>query len=267
MNTNRLILLFFLIKLATSNEIYIGVIEQNFHHWEIDKSNPFIIRIIFKKEQNWKKCIECSTNKINWTICFDSKKIGTIASHNNQILSSRQYGGTHLIDDINTVPKIGKQSREFSGWICKPVYRPLIVNSSNFFIDPENLKPYTPTKSDLGKVITTAQNNNLNTNSINIYKYTVNKSYKSILYKLISITFENNQKAELLTGKWKNIWFFIDSKECNYLDSDMLLIDAGDYDNDGKSEVIFKVERYNRDGYIIYFNFFKNKDEFFWGYH
>ncbi len=46
-----------------------------------------------------------------------------------------------------------------------------------------------------------------------------------------------------------------------------LLIDAGDYDNDGHSEFIFFGGGYNRDGYTMYYNNFTKKVEHSWKYH
>ncbi len=41
-------------------------------------------------------------------------------------------------------------------------------------------------------------------------------------------------------------WFFVDTKKAvTYLDSGLWLVDAGDYDNDGKSELIFSINREN----------------------
>ena len=46
----------------------------------------------------------------------------------------------------------------------------------------------------------------------------------------------------------------------------MELIDAGDYDNDGKSELLFWYSGYNRDGYILIYDDFRKSAEYIWGY-
>jgi hypothetical protein len=52
-----------------------------------------------------------------------------------------------------------------------------------------------------------------------------------------------------------------------YLDSNMHLVDAGDYDNDGKSELIFSIDDYNRGGYKLFYDDFKQKAVFEFSYH
>jgi hypothetical protein len=64
-----------------------------------------------------------------------------------------------------------------------------------------------------------------------------------------------------------NAWFYVAGKEVRYLGSNMLLVDAGDYDGDGKEEAVFKVQRYNNDGYVLFHDGFKQKLEFSWDYH
>ena len=44
-------------------------------------------------------------------------------------------------------------------------------------------------------------------------------------------------------------------------------IDAGDYDNDGHSELIFAKPGYNYDGYVLYDDDLRHPVEFGWSYH
>jgi hypothetical protein len=52
-----------------------------------------------------------------------------------------------------------------------------------------------------------------------------------------------------------------------YLGSGMFLVDAGDYDSDGKSELVFCINSDNRGGYRIYYDDFKKTAEFEFRYH
>jgi len=47
----------------------------------------------------------------------------------------------------------------------------------------------------------------------------------------------------------------------------MWLVDAGDYDNDGKSEIVFSISRYNRGGYELFYDDFKGHTVFEFSYH
>ena len=47
----------------------------------------------------------------------------------------------------------------------------------------------------------------------------------------------------------------------------MHLVDAGDYDHDGKSEVLFTIEDYNRGGYRLLYDDFQKQALFEFSYH
>jgi hypothetical protein len=49
--------------------------------------------------------------------------------------------------------------------------------------------------------------------------------------------------------------------------NELLLIDAGDYDGNGRSELVFRKSSYDYDGYVIYFDDFAKSAEFGWTYH
>ncbi|MBV8062901.1 MAG: hypothetical protein JOY51_04850, partial [Nevskia sp.] len=52
-----------------------------------------------------------------------------------------------------------------------------------------------------------------------------------------------------------------------YLDSGIWLVDAGDYDNDGESELVFAVSRYNTGGYELLYDDFRQRALFLFSYH
>jgi hypothetical protein len=63
-------------------------------------------------------------------------------------------------------------------------------------------------------------------------------------------------------------WFTVDpQRSVQYLDDGIWLVDAGDYDNDGKSELVFSIDDYNRGGYEIFYDDFKKHATFKFSYH
>lgn len=63
-------------------------------------------------------------------------------------------------------------------------------------------------------------------------------------------------------------WFFVDAtKTVKYLDSGISLVDAGDYDNDGRSELIFSIDREDEGGYEIWYENFNKHATFKFIYH
>src|SRR5262249_23872148 len=63
-------------------------------------------------------------------------------------------------------------------------------------------------------------------------------------------------------------WFVIDpSKSIQLLGQGMWLVDAGDYNNDGRSELVFSIDRHNHGGYILFYDDFKRSAKFEFSYH
>ena len=63
-------------------------------------------------------------------------------------------------------------------------------------------------------------------------------------------------------------WFVLNpDNSVSYLDSGMWLVDAGDYDNEGKSKLVFSIDRYDRGGYELFYDDFRKHVTFEFGYH
>ncbi|PYV94453.1 MAG: hypothetical protein DMG86_23215 [Acidobacteria bacterium] len=63
-------------------------------------------------------------------------------------------------------------------------------------------------------------------------------------------------------------WFVSSPRlEVTFLDAGMWLVDAGDYDNDGRSELVFSIDRYNRGGYELFYGDFEKRVTFVFHYH
>jgi hypothetical protein len=66
--------------------------------------------------------------------------------------------------------------------------------------------------------------------------------------------------------EWSAHWFLLDNG-IHVLGVSLELVDAGDYDADGKSEVLFWSSGYNEDGYVLFYDGFARHEDFFWSYH
>ena len=66
---------------------------------------------------------------------------------------------------------------------------------------------------------------------------------------------------------WSNQWFLDDGKTVRFVSSSLALIDAGDYDGDGGSEVVFLKTGYDYDAYILLYARLAKQAEFGWTYH
>ena len=97
----------------------------------------------------------------------------------------------------------------------------------------------------------------------------VEKAYSSLQYWAIAKLRLNNSRCDGPPDEpFHGQWFYISPEgKLNSLGGGMVLVDAGDYNNDGKSELVFMIDRYNRGGYEIYWDNFTKHAVFEFGYH
>ena len=298
-------LVFYSLTSFTQDNIYLGILETKPAKWpdenfmtEDDSSRKKIVRVVFRyQNNNWyslENTLDDSSlypSEIDWIIAFDGKKIGEFSSRKAPLKYkdspwSYPRDAYHIIYNQN-VPSIGKPSMEFSGWVGEEQPRPLVAVSEPFYSDPEKWQPYIPEKNEIIELISLykAHFKNFEFNWLDtlvISQLGFEKSYiSSVSNKLLQIGIYDtiNGKVYLTKKVWfyksnsgelKDISIMIDKPYIGEGDSEisnLYLVDAGDYDNDGKSEIVFWIDRYNGNGYDLFYNGFNNHVTFEWRYH
>jgi len=266
----------------------------------ISNKNPTYkrqVRVLFKKVANrWEafehnvqntkelsESIRLYPEYVNWFVAFDGKTLSQFKSFRPQDVTSYSDIGLHVPDQNANLPVIGKLSREFSGWETEPALRPLVLVSENHTSDPDHWKPVRSLDSRITRlcfsefrkirptvnVSTDEEHEIMKTYKDNVIL--VNKSYASSngeYIVAISIDPSFQHVNGMAKEEWPSDWFYVDKEKIAHaLGSGMRLVDAGDYDNDGTSEVVFWESDYNKGGYILFYNHFTVKEEFSWNYH
>lgn len=225
----------------------------------------------------------------NWTVGFDGRSFGTIDLRNPSPGTPKRTDWTYARDKlfipIGTVPRIKGKKGTFGGWCDSPATRPLALVSRPDVRDPAGWKGFTPGPEYRQKlypalrlVLGRANVENCDNPDENIgkpYLFGANDlklfhSYRSNTGgELISIGLDSSKyRCDGYSGaEWGSHWFLIRGNEIDYIGTDMELVDAGDYDGDGKSELLFWGGGYNKDGYLLFFNDMRQKVEYTWSYH
>lgn len=60
---------------------------------------------------------------------------------------------------------------------------------------------------------------------------------------------------------------FVISNGIKYIGAGLTLVDAGDYDLDGHSELVFWYSGYNKDGYVLFSPDLIREADYLWNYH
>ena len=262
-------------------QLILGVLE---HHTEENKGH--VVRVLFYEENGqWKtfptdfntekelsQAVRSFPEAVTWTICFDGRTLGSLASKSPPSYSQYADIGLQKITSTGTVPTVGQPSDVFSGWPGGRTYRPLVLNSRPYCGDSEKWHPEKPEQGDISLIKEyVGKTFHVTASKLSKATFKVNKSYgtQNRDVKLVSLDIA---KAEVIPEEGENdqntgAWFYLKGREVRYLGSNMVLMDIGDYDQDGHEEGLFKIQRYNNDGYTLYFDGFKQKIEFSWSYH
>lgn len=277
--------------------VILGVLED---HAGIYSGDPYfrVVRAVFQKHGNeWRpfpnncsntQCLKLLTKsypqKVSWTIAFDGKDLGRLEAHAPEDFRLYALVGMEEITTPGPVPTVGKRAREYGGFIDDPVYRPLVAVSQPNFKDPENWKPSHISQEQLNAV--SKEFRDKLPRASNCREPIENKlKPKQSVAKEIKVvsTYSSKEGWSLVqlglrgyycdgiaddSGLFIGQWYLLEPLgKMRFLGSGMSLVDAGDYDGDGKSEVLFAVDGYDLGGYRLFYQDFSRSAEFLFSYH
>lgn len=219
-------------------------------------------------------------NDLAWTIAFDGRNLGAARTVNPGFHSNLAwtYSRDFVLDlhPGQSLPEIVNKSRGFGGWCDIPARRPIVLVSQPNFTDPDRWKPFKPDagyrdrlrepfrRAADGLISCTGEPYGIRTDDLILFKsYRDRTGRELVSIALRSGVFCSDDPA---VADGRPHWFFVDGS-VRYLGNQMELIDAGDYDGNGKAEVLFWFSSYNRDGYTLFYDDFRGRVDFHWGYH
>jgi len=284
-----------LVRASAQNTI-LGILEENRGH-SFGDPNYRTVRVVFEKKGNeWQAfrsacddqaCLKAATSsypsEVKWTIAFDGKNVGEVVSRTPSDFLWYSDIGQQVITSKNPVPMVGTRSPEFGGFTGATVYRPLVANSKQYFADPDRWEPFVLSaefttllqqafRKRFPKLCRVSRSDQSKLEQFHYRNEEVKavKAYTSVSGSLVArLHLEAVDCQDTEAGfDIDDPWFFVDTKKTvTYLGSGMWLVDAGDYDNDGKSELIFSINRENEGGYEIWYDNFEKHATFKFNYH
>lgn len=281
---------------GTNQKVHVGFIEDDQRgrtDWAPGVSAKRIIKPAFERTSSgWQEVVHVN-QKMTWTIAFDGRKLGEVQSQPDQEEQQSETSGPYvgvqsILGPIQALPAIGEPSQKFAGVLAVgpgKVRRPLVVISSSNFTDPDTWKR-TKANTQLTELVRTAFRqdfphvDNCAPNEgpvIHDYKFPdsdldLTAKYGSnkgsflvqVHLKHSGCGYINNPNDPFVSQ-----WFFVASdSSVRRLGGFMELLDAGDYDADGKSEVIFFLHQpEDTDGYVLFYDDFHQRIASTWEYH
>ena len=280
---------------AQTQPVLLGVLEDTPGH-SVGDPHYRDVRVVFHRAaKRWEAfpsscpdevCLQSVTSKfpaeVHWTIAFDGRNLGNITARTPSAFDFfSAVGQQQIIGDVPP-PTIGKPSAEFGGFRGEAVYRPLVAVSQPNYRDPDGWKPaHIPdelliaARTAFRQKFPKVENCSRSRPGEPVpWRYPganikLQKAYGSIRnWFLVEVTLTGNLCDGPPDDAFQPQWFVITpQREVRWLDSEMWLVDAGDYDNDGKSELVFAIDAYDRGGYKLFYDDFRQSASFEFSYH
>jgi hypothetical protein len=218
-----------------------------------------------------------------WTVGFDGKNLGQVTGETPRVYRLYSEVGLQEITSKGPIPTVGERSREYGGDTDALVYRPLLTNSRPHVTDPDSWKlsrispelvralrhqfrRQFPKLCRLGEDKTRLKSFAYSDEQIGVMKaYASNKGYVVARLRVGGAIDRSDTEAGF---EIDDKWFVVNPQHSvRYLDDGLWLVDAGDYDNDGQSELVFSINRDNRGGYELFYDNFQKRAVFEFSYH
>jgi len=266
-------------------ELVVGVLEPVL----CDKPQPVAVRPLFwKAVSGWQVLDSPAAIKahlapeLDWTVAFDGRSLGSLRSRAPRKtlgpdVFTRDY--RHQVDATAEAYLRPNRKGAFTTWCDAPELRPVVLVSKPNYQDPARWKPASVEPELLQRAITafkegtsreplcSVEERRVEPSPANLV---VDKSYRSskqqvlLSLKLDQETTVCNSESSFPQGPR---WFLISGKEVRYIGPDRFLVDAGDYDADGESELLFAYTGYNEDGYVLMYDNLRSEAKYSWSYH
>jgi hypothetical protein len=215
-----------------------------------------------------------------WTVAFDGKNLGelrTVALRSGELRPDSAWAAIQEFVPGAKPPLIREGAKAFETWYGALQVRPLVVVSHPNYADPDHWKPFQPAPQLI------AQGHASFHKAVNLWLDCSGKPTSLYPDNLIQFVkaYRSSRGDALLAfradpaqnhcyfnyDEWDSVWFYVRNGDFRLLGTGLTLIDAGDYDGDGTSELVFQKSGYNRDGYVLAHLPEASSLEFVWSYH
>lgn len=272
---------------GAAGEVVLGVLEQP----QCTQNPPIAVRALFvKRGRDWLALTSQEASQgvslpDAWTVGFDGRSLGTVKTSDPGFQT--EYAWTFPRDRLllltpgQSLPDVGNKQRKFGGWCETPGRRPLVLVSHPAVRDPDRWKPYRPVDAIRARLFaefkTQAGSASTCPGDSDAPKPLAYSSQDLVFFpsyqdrygrKLVSLGLDARQNT--CDGPPESAWAahsFLLGNDVLYVGPNLTLVDAGDYDSDGATEIVFWYSGYNDDGYTLFYDGFRKHVDYHWKYH
>lgn len=281
-----------------TSPIYVGLLDDarmEMVNWKPGVAPDRVVRPAFQKTTSG-EWIGVNANsfpsRVSWTVAFSGKSIGKLES-----LSIPSDRVTRVLDDLtftqvistppSAIPSIGAPQERWAPLGTGPTKgrRPLVLVSQPYAADPDGWRRLDQLPLDVGTSVRTAFRNQFPHVFRCKNEAIVQRNWRFPDSALqFRSTYASNKgsylvEVDLAAGDCGYVddpndplaspWFFVTANgEPRRIGAFMTVLDAGDYDNDGRSEVIFMIEQpEDTEGFVLFDADMQMRASLLWTYH
>jgi hypothetical protein len=286
-------------KPASTERVLIGILDdarEEMVNWKPGVAGDRIIRPAFEKTKTgWHKVEPSSIPaQINWTVAFDGRSLGLIASKAIPNGSKPKEGSSRYLTAVQAIvtpatstPSVGAPSEKYSPLATGPTKgrRPLVVVSKPYTSDPDGWKRLSQPPEAIASLLREAFRKDFPHANRCKEEKIVQHNWKFPDSALnFPTTYASNKDTFLVESNLSagdcgyvddpndadsSPWFFVTADgHARRIGSFMSLLDAGDYGNEGGSEVIFILEQpEDTEGFVLFDADMRKAASLLWVYH
>lgn len=281
---------------APPMQVTVGVLEDRPGATTAEAAR-FVVRALFRKDkEGWTslepECTDMSClasapadfpASVDWTVIHHGGTRGSVRASTPAVWQLYADVGSQELAAGVTPPTVGERSMEFAGNNGVPIYRPLLAVSAPVGPDADSWKaaPVPAKTADAIKVafrgLFANVGNCANEGTSEARPVTYQDADIVISGGAASVTGWSvataNLKGYRCDGPWDDTGFapqtfaISPAGDARYLGEGLQLLDASDFDGNGKSEVAFMITNANRGGYDLRYNDFAGQAVFAFNYH
>lgn len=281
--------------LARGETVLLGVLEDVPGVYS-GESNSMKVRALFKHNgAGWgaykgdcpdqeclKKVVKEYPHEVTWFVGLDGRQISKVVAQTPSDFSFYSHVGLQDIVD-GKAPIVSEPSYEFGNFGADKLHRPLVTVSKPYFKDPAVWKPAKVTPQILSQALTALRSKVPHvckegpTDALVPFRYgkgeldiRAHRSARGALIMTVVLNgaYDCDGRGEGGDGSLGPHTFAIsEAGKMRFLGAGLVLVDAGDYENDGLSELLFSLSRYNRGGYVLFSDALVELARFEFGYH
>lgn len=275
---------------AVAGDLVVGILE----HPQCKQEPLSAVRPLFHKhDQQWaalsseELSLGVPLADVSWTVALNGSRLGSIKTVDPGF--SSPYAWTYARDRLlvlapdQPIPAVANGQSLFGGWCEVPENRPLVVISRPNLGDPDGWKRFNPDSTLRSQMFArfaaaageanTCESQDAETPSVWAYSaddLLVSSSYQDHAgRRLVALALNptRNHCDGPRDDAWSTYWFLVVKDSITPLGANLSLVDAGDYDADGSSELLFWYSGYNKDGYSLFYDGLRKRVDYQWSYH